>query len=74
MLTATIILCVGALILGILGAAKQSILYTAVGVIVLSLAVIVTVLPKWVSVVGVNIILTSVGIVIDVGIVVFVSK
>lgn len=46
MLTATIILCVGALILGILGAAKQSILYTAVGVIVLSLAVIVTVLPK----------------------------
>lgn len=46
MFYATLVLCLAALILGILGAAKQSVLYTAVGVIALSLAVIGAVLPK----------------------------
>lgn len=46
MFYAELILCVAALILGIAGAAKQSVLYTAVGVIVLAVAVIAAVLPK----------------------------
>lgn len=46
MLTVTVILTIAALLCGIWGAVKQAILYTAVGVILLSVVVLISVLPK----------------------------
>lgn len=45
-ITVTIVLAIAALICGIAGAAKNSTLYTAVGVIVLAVAVLVAAIPK----------------------------